>query len=162
RLSFEQTDLQIKGHALELRVYAEDPFNDFLPSVGKLERYRVPEGEGIRVDNGFEEGMEIPIYYDPMMAKLLTYGEAREAAVEQMLQAISLYEVQGVETTLPFGKFVFEHEAFRSGNFDTHFVKKHFSPEELRAAQEDEARLAALVALRQYLEDQKLLRLPQN
>ena len=162
RLSFEQTDLQIKGHALELRVYAEDPFNDFLPSVGKLERYRVPEGEGIRVDNGFEEGMEIPIYYDPMMAKLITYGKTREAAIEQMLQAISLYEVQGVETTLPFGKFVFEHEAFRSGNFDTHFVKKHFSPEKLRAAQEDEARLAALVALRQYLEDQKLLRLPQN
>lgn len=162
RLSFEQTDLQIKGHALELRVYAEDPFNDFLPSVGKLERYRVPEGEGIRVDNGFEEGMEIPIYYDPMMAKLITYGETREAAIEQMLQAICVYEVQGVETTLPFGKFVFEHEAFRSGNFDTHFVKKHFSPEKLRAAQEDEARLAALVALRQYLEDQKLLRLPQN
>lgn len=162
RLSFKQEELQIRGHALELRVYAEDPFNDFLPSVGKLERYRVPEGEGIRVDNGFEEGMEIPIYYDPMMAKLITYGKTREAAIEQMLQAISVYEVQGVETTLPFGKFVFEHEAFRSGNFDTHFVKKHFSPEKLRAAQEDEARLAALVALRQYLEDQKLLRLPQN
>ena len=160
RLAFTQEDLHIKGHALELRVYAEDPLNDFLPSVGTLNRYRIPEGQGIRVDNGFEEGMEIPIYYDPMMAKLITYGETREAALQLMLKAIKEYEVQGVETTLPFGKFVFEHNAFRSGNFDTHFVQTHYSPEKIQATREEEARLAALIALRQYLAEQKQLRLP--
>jgi len=160
-LGFTQEDLQIKGHALELRVYAEDPLNDFLPSVGTLERYRLPVGEGIRVDNGFDEGMDIPIYYDPMMAKLITFGETREAALQLMLKAISDYEVQGVQTTLAFGKFVFEHNAFRSGNFDTHFVKTHFSPEKIKATKEEEARRAALIALRQYLADQKQLRLPQ-
>ena len=122
----------------------------------------MPEGPGIRVDNGFEEGMEVPIYYDPMIAKLITFGTTREEALQLMLSAISSYEVEGVETTLPFGKFVFEHEAFRSGDFDTHFVQKHYSPEKLQETREDEARLAALVALKQYLKDQKLLRLPQQ
>jgi propionyl-CoA carboxylase alpha chain len=84
--------------------------------------YQLPVGDGIRVD-GFEQGMDIPIYYDPMLAKLITYGETRERPIQIMLKAIDGYLVKGVETTLPFGKFVFEHEAFRSGNFDTHFVK---------------------------------------
>lgn len=162
RLSFKQDDLRIKGHALELRVYAEDPLNDFLPSVGKLERYVTPSGEGIRLDDGFEEGMDVPIYYDPMLSKLITYGSSREEALQTMIKAIDSYEVEGVQTTLPFGKFVCQHQAFRSGDFDTHFVKKHFSPDLLRAEVEQEARLAALVALRQYLEDKKQLRLPIN
>lgn len=162
RLSFEQSDLDIRGHALELRVYAEDPVEDFLPSVGKLERYRTPAGAGIRLDDGFEEGMEVPIYYDPMLAKLITYGKNREEALQTMIRAINQYEVEGVKTTLSFGKFVFEHEAFRSGNFDTHFVKNHFSPEKLKTGMEQEARLAALVALKQYMEDRKELRIPNN
>ena len=162
QLPITQEDLKIKGHALELRVYAEDPLNDFLPSVGKLERYRLPKGEGIRVDNGIEEGMDVPIYYDPMLAKLVTYGNTREEAIELMKEAIDNYEVEGIETTLPFGKYVCEHEAFRSGNFDTHFVKKYYNPEDIKNAQENEARLAALVALQQYLKDQKKLRLPMN
>ena len=159
-LEFTQKDLRINGHALELRIYAEDPLNNFLPSIGNLSKYRMPQGEGIRVDNGFEQGMEIPMYYDPMIAKLITYGKTREEAIHLMLSAISSYEVEGVETTLPFGKFVFEHEAFTSGDFDTHFVQKHYSPEVLQESLEEEARLAALVALKQYLKDQKLLRLP--
>lgn len=162
KLSFGQEDLDIVGHALELRVYAEDPLNDFLPSVGKLERYRTPSGEGIRLDDGFEEGMDVPIYYDPMLSKLIAYGKNREEALQTMIKAIDMYEVEGVQTTLPFGKFVFKHEAFKSGNFDTHFVKKHFSPDLLRSEVEQEARLAALVALKQYLEDKKQLRLPIN
>jgi len=161
QLEFSQGDIQIKGHALELRIYAEDPLNNFLPSVGTLNRYRLPEGPGIRVDNGFEEGMEIPIYYDPMIAKLVSFGNTREEALQLMLSATSSYEIQGVETTLAFGKFVFEHEAFRSGNFDTHFVQKHYSAEKLKESLEEEARLAAMIALKQYLKDQKLLRLPQ-
>ncbi|MGQ7944833.1 acetyl-CoA carboxylase biotin carboxylase subunit [Flavobacterium sp. WC2509] len=159
-LTITQEDLQIKGHALELRVYAEDPLNDFLPSVGHLDVYQLPVGDGIRVDNGFEQGMDIPIYYDPMLAKLITYGKTREEAIQLMIKAIENYQVEGVQTTLPFGKFVFEHEAFRSGKFDTHFVKKYYSPEILKEQAGKEAEIAALIALKQYFEDQKIVRLP--
>ena len=159
-LAIQQEDLKIKGHAVELRVYAEDPLNDFLPSVGHLDVYQLPVGEGVRVDNGFEQGMDIPIYYDPMLSKLITYGATREEAIQTMIQAIDNYKVEGVSTTLPFGKFVFEHEAFRSGNFDTHFVKKYYSVEKLKAQSEKEAKIAAMVALQQYFEDQKIVRLP--
>ncbi|WP_035673633.1 acetyl-CoA carboxylase biotin carboxylase subunit [Flavobacterium sp. 83] len=159
-LAIKQEDLKIKGHAMELRVYAEDPMNDFLPSVGHLDVYQLPVGEGIRVDNGFEQGMDIPIYYDPMLAKLITYGETREEAIQIMIKAIENYQVEGVQTTLPFGKFVFEHEAFRSGKFDTHFVKNYYSAEMLKNQIAQEAEIAAKVALKQYFEDQKIVRLP--
>lgn len=159
-LAIKQEDLKIKGHAMELRVYAEDPMNDFLPSVGHLDVYQLPVGEGIRVDNGFEQGMDIPIYYDPMLAKLITYGETREEAIQVMLKAIEAYKVEGVQTTLPFGKFVFEHEAFRSGKFDTHFVKNYYNADVLKKQMAHEAEIAALVALKQYFEDQKIVRLP--
>lgn len=161
-LPMKQEDLKIHGHALELRVYAEDPLNDFLPSVGHLDIYRIPIGEGIRVDNGFEEGMDIPIYYDPMLSKLITYGDTREEAIELMIKAIDDYQIKGVQTTLPFGKYVFEHEAFRSGNFDTHFVKNYYSPEVLKKQTETEEKLAAMIAVKKYIEDQKLVRLPNN
>ena len=161
-LPMKQEDLKINGHAMELRVYAEDPLNDFLPSVGKLERYRLPEGENIRVDNGFEEGMDIPIYYDPMLSKLITYGKTREESIALMIKAIEHYEVEGVQTTLPFGDFVMRHEAFRSGNFDTHFVKKYYVPEMIHKANEKEAKIAALVALKHYIDDQKKLKIPTN
>ncbi|MBK9224166.1 MAG: acetyl-CoA carboxylase biotin carboxylase subunit [Flavobacterium sp.] len=159
-LPFKQEDLKINGHAVELRVYAEDPMNDFLPSVGHLDVYQLPAGDGIRVDNGFEQGMDIPIYYDPMLAKLITYGKTREEAIQVMIQAIENYKVEGVQTTLPFGKFVFEHEAFRSGKFDTNFVKKYYDAEVLKTQMAEEAEIAALVALKQYFEDQKIVRLP--
>ncbi|MBG6111532.1 propionyl-CoA carboxylase alpha chain [Flavobacterium sp. CG_9.10] len=159
-LTIKQEDLKIKGHALELRVYAEDPMNDFLPSVGHLDIYQLPVGENIRVDNGFEQGMDIPIYYDPMLAKLITYGETREEAIQLMIKAIDGFHVEGVQTTLPFGKFVFEHEAFRSGNFDTHFVKKYYNADVLKNQMAKEAQIAALVAMKQYFEDQKIVRLP--
>ncbi|WP_320815114.1 acetyl-CoA carboxylase biotin carboxylase subunit [Flavobacterium sp.] len=161
-LTIKQEDLQITGHAMELRVYAEDPLNDFLPSVGNLEVYQLPVGEGIRVDNGFEQGMDVPIYYDPMLAKLITYGKTREESIELMIKAIADYKVEGISTTLPFGTFVMEHEAFRSGDFDTHFVKKYYDAEVLKAQAAKEAEIAALVALKKYLEDQKVLRLPIN
>ncbi len=161
-LNMKQEDLKIHGHALELRVYAEDPLNDFLPSVGHLDIYKLPIGEGIRVDNGFKQGMDIPIYYDPMLSKLITFGKTREEAIQLMIKAIDNYEIQGVQTTLAFGKYVFEHEAFKSGNFDTHFVKKYYSPEILKKQIEVEATLAATLALKQYLHDQKLVRLPNQ
>lgn len=161
-LTLKQEDLCIHGHAIELRVYAEDPLNNFLPSVGTLDVYKLPIGQGIRVDNGFEEGMEVPIYYDPMLSKLITFGKSREEAIQLMIQAIDNYIVEGVETTLPFGRYVCEHDAFRSGNFDTHFVKNYYSPEALLDEQKRESEIAAHIAVKQYLEDKKLLRLPKN
>lgn len=146
KLAFTQDDLQIKGHAMELRVYAEDPVNDFLPSVGNLQTYRIPTGEGVRVDDGFTEGMDIPIYYDPMIAKLITFGDNRFEAIERMKQAIDDYKIEGPQTTLPFGKFVMEHEAFLSGNFNTHFVKQYFDGAVLAHGHEEEATIAAILA----------------
>ena len=147
-LSFTQEDLKINGHAIELRVYAEDPCNNFLPDIGTLSTYKIPQGLGVRVDDGFEQGMEIPIYYDPMIAKLVTHGKDREEAMQRMIRAIDEYQITGIESTLPFGKFVMQHEAFRSGNFDTHFVGKYFTPDKLQHVDENEAKAAAYVMAR--------------
>jgi propionyl-CoA carboxylase alpha chain len=147
KLSFTQEDLQIHGHAIEIRVYAEDPTNNFLPDIGTLDVYKRPQGHGIRLDDGFEEGMKIPIYYDPMIGKLIAHAADRPTAIAKMLRAIREFEIVGFETTLRFCEFVLEHEAFVSGNFDTKFVEKHFKPEYL--AQElsaTENEVAALVA----------------
>ena len=158
KLSFQQKDLTIKGHALELRVYAEDPLDNFSPNVGTLSVYQRPTGEGVRLDDGYEQGMEIPIYYDPMIAKLVTYGDTRDEAIQLMKQAIRDYKIEGIATTLPFGKFVCEHEAFVSGNFDTHFVKNYYSAEKMLENRKVERMVAAKVGLHLYLADNKRLR----
>jgi len=126
-LAFTQEDLKINGHSLEIRVYAEDPQNDFLPDIGTLEVYKQPTGEGVRVDDGFEEGMEIPIYYDPMISKLIVHAPTRKEAIDKMTKAIGDYDIVGIKTTLDFCKYTINHEAFVSGDFDTHFVKHYFS-----------------------------------
>ncbi len=126
-LTIRQEDLQIKGHAIEVRVYAEDPTNNFLPDVGTLTTYIRPQGAGVRVDDGFEQGMTIPIFYDPMIAKLIVTADSRAEAIARMSRAIDEYQITGVKTTLGFCRFVMGHEAFTSGNFDTHFVKKYFA-----------------------------------
>ncbi|MEJ6696814.1 MAG: acetyl-CoA carboxylase biotin carboxylase subunit [Saprospiraceae bacterium] len=162
KLSFTQDDLKIKGHAVELRIYAEDPLNDFLPSIGILETYIRPTGEGVRVDDGYEQGMEIPIYYDPMIAKLITYANTRTAAIQKMKQAIADYKIVGLETTLPFGKFVMENEQFISGDIDTHFVKKYYSPEALLKGQNVEKALAAEIAIKYYQEQKNKLSVTSN
>ena len=126
-LSLNQEDVLLQGHAIELRVYAEDPLNNFLPDIGTLEYYEKPEGPGVRVDDGFEEGMEIPIFYDPMISKLIVYGNSREEAIHRMKRAIKEYRIVGVKNTLLFGSFVMEHPEFVKGNFTTHFVDEHFT-----------------------------------
>ncbi len=147
KLSFTQEELSIKGHSFELRVYAEDPANNFLPDIGKLSTYVRPQGPGIRVDDGFEEGMDIPIHYDPMIAKLVTYAEDREKAMNRMIRAIEEYKISGVATTLEFGTYVLKHEAFRSGNFNTKFVEQYFSPDVLKDANEkDHEEIVAVLA----------------
>jgi acetyl/propionyl-CoA carboxylase alpha subunit len=147
KLSFTQDDLHINGHALEIRVYAEDPANNFLPDIGRLTTYRRPTGPGVRVDDGFEEGMDIPIYYDPMIAKLITHGKDRNEAIARMVRAIDEYEITGCQTTLSFCRWAIQHEAFVSGDFDTHFVKKYFNPEVLVQESEEEMAAAALAAV---------------
>lgn len=146
-LSFKQEDLEIRGHAIEVRVYAEDPSNNFLPDIGKFSGYKTPKGPGIRLDDGFEEGMEIPIYYDPMISKLIAYGKDRKEAIQRMIRAIDEYTITGVTTTLPFCKFVMNHPAFVSGNFDTHFVKNYFNPDSVSEVNEEEACIAALFSV---------------
>ncbi len=141
-LSYRQEDLRIHGHAVEVRVYAEDPTNNFLPDIGTLQVYRRPSGPGIRVDDGFEQGMTIPIYYDPMISKLIVHAGTREEAMDKMVRAIDDYTISGVKTTLPFCRFVMLHPAFRKGDFDTHFITRYFKPEMLEtplSADEKEA-----------------------
>ena len=145
-LSFTQNDLHIQGHAMEVRVYAEDPMNNFAPDIGRLKTYKLPESIGVRVDNGFEEGMDIPIFYDSMISKLISYGKDREEAISKMIRAIRDYTIVGVKTTLPFADFVMQNKHFVSGNFDTHFIKKHFNAKDLEESREDEAHIAALLA----------------
>jgi propionyl-CoA carboxylase alpha chain len=141
RLPKLQDELSINGHAIEVRVYAEDTLGGFTPDIGSLDRYRIPSGRHIRVDDAFEEGMEIPIYYDPMIAKLVVWGKTREEAIDRCITAIDNYQISGVKTTLDFGKFVLKHPAFRSGHFDTNFVKTHFSdPALLKDAMQEEER----------------------
>lgn len=146
-LSFKQEDLTIHGHSMEIRVYAEDPCNNFLPDIGTLQVYKRPQGSGIRVDDGFEQGMQIPIYYDPMIAKLITYAPTRIEAIDKMIRAIDEYEIIGVQTTLAFCKFVMQHEAFRTGKFDTHFIQHYFKPEYLsQSLSEEEKEVLALLS----------------
>lgn len=142
KISFSQDDLKLDGHAIELRVYAEDPENNFLPDIGKLEKYITPKGDGVRVDDGFDEGMDIPIYYDPMIAKLIAHGNNRQDAIQKLLKAIQDYKIEGVKTTLPFGMFVLNHAAFTTGNFDTKFVENYFHPEKIN---QDELTLASVL-----------------
>lgn len=126
-LQLNQDELKINGHALELRVYAENAAEGFVPSTGTLIKYQPPVGAGIRVDDGYREGMEIPIHYDPMISKLIVHAPTRIEAIEKMKEAIDAYEINGVDTTLEFGKFAITHPDFVSGNFDTHFVEKHLA-----------------------------------
>ena len=131
-LSIKQEDVKINGHSIEVRVYAEDPENDFLPDLGKIVHYRRPVGLGIRVDDGYEEGMTIPLTYDPMIAKLIVHGKDREEAIEKTLKAISDYKINGFSTTLGFCRFAIDHPEFRNGNFTINFVGDYYKPELLR------------------------------
>lgn len=134
-----QNELSINGHAIEVRVYAEDTINGFTPDIGHLKRYRVPSGKSVRVDDAFLEGMHIPIYYDPMIAKLIVWAQTREKAIERTIKAIDEYQISGLKTTLDFGKYVLKHEAFISGNFDTNFVRHYLEdPRVMYTVMEDE------------------------
>jgi propionyl-CoA carboxylase alpha chain len=145
-LDIEQGDLSMHGHAIECRVYAEDPANQFLPDPGPLHRHAAPSGFGVRVDAGVEQGGEVLIHYDPMISKLTTWGRTRAEAIRRMERALDEYEIAGVTTTIPFCAFAMRHEAFRSGQFSTHFVDDHFDPSALASEDETHDTMAALAA----------------
>lgn len=153
-LPMKQEDIKMEGHAVECRIYAEDPRDNFLPSTGTLTKHRIPSGNGVRVDSGVEEGQAITINYDPMISKLCTYGNDRDHAIKRMLRALDEYEIAGCRTTIPFCKYVLNHESFTSGEYDTHFVPDHFSAEKLDATNEDTDNVKALAAALIKLEDQ--------
>lgn len=155
KLSFSQNDLEIKGHAIELRVCAEDPFNNFLPDTGRLEIYQPPKGPGVRVDDGYEEGMDIPIFYDPMLAKLVAYAATRDEAIDRLCRAIDEYYIKGIQTTLEFGKWAVQTEPFRTGNFDTKFIEKYYKPEYLLKDDAEAGQVAALLAAELWEKDRK-------
>jgi acetyl-CoA carboxylase, biotin carboxylase subunit len=124
KLSFAQEDITWDSHAIECRVYAEDPENNFLPSPGKITRLRVPQGGGVRDDGGIYEGSEISIYYDPMISKFAVYGRNREEAIGRLRRALREYEVGGIKTTLQFFREIVEDEEFIAGNLDTGFIER--------------------------------------
>lgn len=144
-LPLKQSDITKSGHAIECRIYAEDPEDKFLPSTGHLNRHRMPAGPGIRVDAGIEEDMDVAIYYDPMISKLSVHAEDRARAIERMIRALDEYEISGMRTTIPFCKYTLQHENFRKGTYDTHFVQDHFSPDNL--TEHVDLRIAALASV---------------
>jgi len=152
-LPITQEDIKMGGHAVECRIYAEDPRDNFLPSTGTLAKHRIPSGNGVRVDSGVEEGQAVTINYDPMISKLCTYGNDRDHAIKRMLRALDEYEIAGCRTTIPFCKFVLNHESFTSGEYDTHFVPDYFSRETLDAFIEDDDKVKALAAALLKMED---------
>jgi acetyl/propionyl-CoA carboxylase alpha subunit len=159
-ISFKQNDLKINGHSIEVRVYAEDPSNNFLPDTGRLMEYITPKGVGVRVDDGFERGMEIPVFYDPMIAKLIVHADTREAAIEKMLQAISDYHIAGIQSTLGFCRFAVDHPDFRDGSFTTKFVENYFTPTVIAKAATEEELISGAIAAALFLEEKTALPQP--
>ncbi len=154
KLAFSQNDLSIHGHAIELRVCAENPYENFLPSIGTLDTYSLPSGDGIRVDDGFTQGMEIPIFYDPLIAKLIVHGKDRMDAISKMKEAIATFHIEGIATTLPFGTFVMNNNAFITGKFNTHFIQQYFTPEKLNEENKAHSQPIAKMALYAWLKEQ--------
>ncbi|TVQ03065.1 MAG: acetyl-CoA carboxylase biotin carboxylase subunit [Balneolaceae bacterium] len=144
KLPFTQDQVTRNGHAIECRIYAEDPFDHFLPSTGKLSRHRIPSGNGVRVDSGIDEGQEISIYYDPMISKLCVHATDRKSAIQKMIRALDEYTVSGVKTTIPFCKFVMNEPHFREGNYDTHFIPNYYQPQII--TENSDNKVAALVS----------------
>ena len=159
-LDLNQESIGIEGHAIELRVYAENPYDNFLPDIGKLEMYRPPKAEFIRVDDGFDEGMDVPIHYDPMLSKLVVYGANRMQAIARMKHAIDHYQIQGVTTTLPFGRYVMDHPSFVEGSYDTQFVDHYFDAETLKAHEKEDMKVAAVAGLKLLLKEWDKVKLP--
>ncbi len=146
KLSFKQEDLEQKGHAIECRIYAEDPVNNFLPSSGRVLFLKEPGGPGVRLDGGIYSGCDVPIYYDPILAKLIVWAESRNQSCQRMLEALNDYVILGVKTSIGFLKEVIAHPEFQSGRTTTNFINKHFKNWEGKDKPEDLEKMALLAA----------------
>jgi acetyl/propionyl-CoA carboxylase alpha subunit len=147
-LTLKQQGLFQRGHALECRIYAEDPANGFLPSIGNVKKIQVPTGPNIRNDTGIEQNIEISPYYDPMLAKLIVSAESRDDSIEKMKWALSHYVILGVTTNIPFLKQVLERDEFRKGLITTHFIENYFT--DLDVSQKGGLPIDAIIALAIY------------
>ncbi|MBI3286977.1 MAG: acetyl-CoA carboxylase biotin carboxylase subunit [Chloroflexi bacterium] len=148
KLRYKQKDIRFVGHAIECRISAEDPFNKFLPSAGRITSLREPTGPGVRVESGVYEGMEISLYYDPLVAKLVVWGDTRAEAILRMRRALEEYQIVGVKTSIPFHRQLLDNTSYQAGHFDTRFVEERFvlSQEEKAHHGEVTALVAALIA----------------
>jgi acetyl-CoA carboxylase biotin carboxylase subunit len=152
-LRLRQEDLRIQGHAIECRIYAEDPFQNFIPSPGVIRGLREPGGPGVRVESGVYQGYEVPVFYDPLISKIVAWGRDRTEAVERMRRALAETVVKGIKTTVPFHRWVMGDPAYMRGQIDTSFIDTHFArrAEEEGGRDRDVALIAA--ALRLYLDE---------
>jgi acetyl-CoA carboxylase biotin carboxylase subunit len=151
-LRFAQEDVERRGAAIECRISAEDPANNFYPATGTISRLRLPSGPGVRFDGGIAQGYEVPIYYDPLIAKLVTWAESRALAIERMHRALNEFVLDGVATTIPFHRWVMASDAFREGDFDTSFVAEYFRPEAARVEELEKAAAVLCTLLTHFRE----------
>ncbi|MEO8357081.1 MAG: acetyl-CoA carboxylase biotin carboxylase subunit [Chloroflexota bacterium] len=145
-LSYKQADVRFSGHAIECRINAEDPYNNFMPSTGRITHSLLPTGPGVRVDTGVYPGFEITPFYDPMIAKLIVWGETRAQAILRMRRALEEYRVVGVRTNIPFHQMLMDSHRFMGGQYDTRFVEERFSMEEAGERRESDHEIAAILA----------------
>ena len=145
KLSITQENLQQRGHAIECRIYAEDPENNFYPSYGKLLLVKEPQGPGIRCDSGVYTGLEVPYHYDPILSKLIVWDENRERTIQKMKIALSDYIIMGVKTQIPFMLDILDHPQFKKAQLHTHFIAEHFA-EWVPGKQKDNRNIALLAA----------------
>ena len=153
-LSVRQEDVVFRGHAIEARISAEDPFNRFLPASGTVAALRDPAGPGVRMDSGLYEGMKIPLFYDPLLAKLICWGQDRDEAIARLRRALDEYVIEGVRTTIPFAQWLMRHPRFLAGDFSTDFIAEEWKPDERNEAAApatppetlDDQQIAALAA----------------
>jgi acetyl-CoA carboxylase biotin carboxylase subunit len=162
KLTFTQADLEPAGHAIECRIYAEDPTRNFAPSPGLIRYINLPQGPGVRNENGVYSGYTVPVYYDPMLSKLVCHAATREDAIRRMLRALEEYRVEGIETTIPFYSYVMDHPDFASANFDTGYIDRLLPELNLEREQkgpEIDAAIAAAAIL--LLEESEKVQLPE-
>ena len=146
QLSYSQKDIKFNGHSIECRINAEDPFNGFMPSTGRITHSLIPTGPGVRVDTGVYPGFEITPYYDPMIAKLIVWGETRAQAILRMRRALEEYRIVGVRTNIPFHQTMMDSHRFMGGQFDTRFVEERFSMDDAVESRAANAEIAAILA----------------
>jgi len=146
KLAYRQEDITPEGASIECRIYAEDPYNDFLPSLGRIRRLKNPEGPWVRVENYVYSGYDVPVYYDPLIAKVITWGADRGAAIARMSRALGEYIIEGIETTIPFHMWVMRDEKFISGDFDTSYIDKHYHGNATRAHRRVPPEIAIIAA----------------